>query len=338
MKKLFIFILGTVSLFAQTPVTQTNYQVVYKFVGVLASIPATCAVGELSFITNATAGQQIYECSATNTWTQQLNSGAGSLTTTGSPAIHQLSVFSAAATVTGIPVGTTDKPVVGVTGGDPTFSKVTITNPATAATLTIVDNKTFTVNKTMTLDGTDSQTYTFPSTSATIARTDAANTFTGHQTIEGVTSTGATGTNLLVFATSPVLTTPNLGTPSALTLTNATGLPFTSVTNRDSITTNTSTTGITQNGYLANNASLVTVAAPATCSVGDYFAVTGMGAGGWKISQAASQQIHFGNLNTTAGTSGYISSNNRYDAISMLCSVANLEWIVTSSIGNLNVN
>ena len=38
-----------------------------------------------------------------------------------------------------------------------------------------------------------------------------------------------TGTGLLVFATSPVLTTPNLGTPSALVLTNATGLPAASV-------------------------------------------------------------------------------------------------------------
>jgi hypothetical protein len=34
-----------------------------------------------------------------------------------------------------------------------------------------------------------------------------------------------TGTGNVVFSTSPVLTTPNLGTPSAATLTNATGLP-----------------------------------------------------------------------------------------------------------------
>jgi hypothetical protein len=40
--------------------------------------------------------------------------------------------------------------------------------------------------------------------------------------------TDETGTGSLVFATSPTLTTPNLGTPSALTLTNATGLPVTS--------------------------------------------------------------------------------------------------------------
>ena len=37
-----------------------------------------------------------------------------------------------------------------------------------------------------------------------------------------------TGSGLLVFATNPVLTTPNIGTPSAGVLTNATGLPVAS--------------------------------------------------------------------------------------------------------------
>ncbi len=38
--------------------------------------------------------------------------------------------------------------------------------------------------------------------------------------------TGETGTGALVFGTSPTFTTPALGTPSALVLTNATGLPI----------------------------------------------------------------------------------------------------------------
>lgn len=39
--------------------------------------PATCSVGELFFDTDATAGQNIYACTATNTWTLQSGGGAG---------------------------------------------------------------------------------------------------------------------------------------------------------------------------------------------------------------------------------------------------------------------
>lgn len=45
--------------------------------------------------------------------------------------------------------------------------------------------------------------------------------------IGGVTVSGATGTTNVVFSNSPTLVTPSLGTPSALVLTNATGLPLT---------------------------------------------------------------------------------------------------------------
>lgn len=45
--------------------------------------------------------------------------------------------------------------------------------------------KVLTVSNTLTLAGTDDTTMTFPSTSATVARTDAANTFTGTQTFSG---------------------------------------------------------------------------------------------------------------------------------------------------------
>lgn len=46
---------------------------------------------------------------------------------------------------------------------------------------------------------------------------------TGHVTFEGVTSTGATGTGLLMFNNSPALITPALGTPASGVLTNCTG-------------------------------------------------------------------------------------------------------------------
>jgi hypothetical protein len=65
------------------------------------------------------------------------------------------------------------------------INKVAFTAPATAATLTIADGKTLTANHSLTLAGTDGTTMTFPGTSATIARTDAAQSFTGNQTFSG---------------------------------------------------------------------------------------------------------------------------------------------------------
>jgi len=107
-------------------------------------------------------------------------------------------------------------PILGVASAT-SVNKVAITAPATSATLTIanaktltanssltlagvdaktltvnnsltlagVDAKTLTVNNSLTLAGTDATVMTFPTTSATIARTDAAQTFTGDQTYSG---------------------------------------------------------------------------------------------------------------------------------------------------------
>jgi hypothetical protein len=46
---------------------------------------------------------------------------------------------------------------------------------------------------------------------------------TGHVTLEGVTSTGASGSGLLVFNNGPTFITPALGTPASGTATNETG-------------------------------------------------------------------------------------------------------------------
>lgn len=88
-------------------------------------------------------------------------------------------------------------PTLGVASAT-SINKVAITAPATSATLTIADGKTLTVNNTITLAGTDATTMTFPTTSATLARTDAANTFTGASTASAWVLTSPTITTSIV--------------------------------------------------------------------------------------------------------------------------------------------
>ena len=101
-------------------------------------------------------------------------------------------------------------------------------------------------------------------------------------------------------------------------------------------------TGLTQaadvdNGYIANNASQVTVTLPNTAAVGKTVRVIGSGAGGWKIAQPAGDNIVFGIQTTTTGTGGYLASINRYDAVELVCIVANSTWSVISSQGNIEI-
>lgn len=102
--------------------------------------------------------------------------------------------------------------------------------------------------------------------------------------------------------------------------------------------TGTSQTAAVNNGYIANNASLVTITLPATAAVGDVIEISGKGAGGWKVAQNASGIIHFGMWDTTTGTGGYIASTQRRDAVRLVCVVANNEWnVAPGAIGNIEI-
>lgn len=101
--------------------------------------------------------------------------------------------------------------------------------------------------------------------------------------------------------------------------------------------TTTSATMVVDNWYIANNASLVTLTIPTTAAVGKVVRVTGKGAWGWKIAQNASEIIHFGGLDTTTGTGWYLASTLRRDSVELVCVVADTEWNVISSIGNITI-
>ena len=119
--------------------------------GLAASVPATCTVGEVYFATDATAGQNFYFCAATNTWTQQLNSGGGgggnttstSLTTNKLPKANGAnSIINSSISDDGTTVSTSENLSVGSAastasiGLDTTGGNNSITTQASATGLT----------------------------------------------------------------------------------------------------------------------------------------------------------------------------------------------------------
>jgi len=110
----------------------------------------------------------------------------------------------------------------------------------------------------------------------------------------------------------------------------STGLTWTEVTG-------TSQSAAVNNGYVANNAALVTITLPSTAAVGDIVRIGGKGAGLWKLGQNSGQTVHFGNVDSTTGTGGSISAISRYDAIEVVCITADTDWVVLSSVGNFTI-
>lgn len=87
--------------------------------------------------------------------------------------------------------------------------------------------KSLTVSNTLTLAGTDGTTMTFPGTSATIARTDAANTFTGTQTVQAAATQDAVAIAGRAGGTGSYVATI---TPTTLTASRTITLPDASIT------------------------------------------------------------------------------------------------------------
>ena len=101
--------------------------------------------------------------------------------------------------------------------------------------------------------------------------------------------------------------------------------------------TGTSQAMLENNGYIANNPSLVTLTLPVTAPLGSVVAVSGKGTGLWRMAQNSGQTVHFGTVNSTTGTAGYLQALNQYDCIELLAITANTDFMVTSSVGNIDV-
>lgn len=176
----------------------------------------------------------------------------------------------------------------------------------------------------------------------------------------GSTVTIAGGTGITTSATAATVTIDNDGvitingdsgsaTGNTITIaggtnvtTSATGSTVTIDASGGSSFTWSEQTGTTQamavgNGYILNNAGLVTATLPATAAVGDLMEIVGKGAGGWLMAQNSGQTVHFGDQDTTTGAGGSLASTGRYDCISIICTTADTDFVIKSSNGNITV-
>lgn len=107
-----------------------------------------------------------------------------------------------------------------------TINGMTLTT--TTGTLTLTNGKVLSVANTLTFTGTDSSSVAFGGGGTVAYRSDNLGVFasTTSAQLASVIS-NETGNGVLVFNDTPTLIAPILGTPTSVTLTNATGLPVT---------------------------------------------------------------------------------------------------------------
>lgn len=214
--------------------------------GVAGSVPYQSAASTTTFLGIGTAGQVL-----------QVNAGAtapewGSVTGTGnvvratSPSLTTPSLGAATAT---------------------SINKLTLTQPATSATLTIADGKILTASNTLTFAGTDGSSVAFGTGGTVTYTSNNLSVFaaTTSAQLAGVIS-DETGSGSLVFGTSPTIATPTIttsatgplfiggtGTTSTLTLRSTSGVGATGA----DIIFQTGNNGATEAGRILNSGYLV---------------------------------------------------------------------------------
>lgn len=247
----------------------------------------------------------------------------------------------------------------------PTFSSLTLTNPLTlgnggtskALTASAGGIVWTDANSMEVLAGTSTalqmlqsgnlatptwSTATWPATTTInqLLYSSAANTVTGLATANSaVLVTGSTGVPVYsgTMTNGQVIIGSTGATPTAATLTGGSGVSITNgaasitISSTGGGTSWTEVTGTSQsmaidNGYVANNAGLVTLTLPAIAAFGTIVRICGKGAGGWLIAQNAGQSIRLGSSTTTIGVAGSLASTNSGDSIDLLCTTANTVW------------
>ena len=158
---------------------------------------------------------------------------------------------------------------------------------------------------------------------------------------------GASAVTPIVLGAGQILIGTTASDPSAATITGSGGVTVSATSGAIAISgsgtgltwvdqTSSTVTMAVNTAYISDDTSnLVTLTLPSTAALGAVFGVVGKGTGLWTIAQQGSQLIHFGNVVTTTGTGGSLSSTNAFDAVWLVCTVANTTFTVYGAIGNI---
>lgn len=87
------------------------------------------------------------------------------------------------------------------------------------------------------------------------------------------------------------------------------------------------------NGYVCTNASQCNGTLPATAAVGDIVKMVSQGAGGIKMTANTGQTVK--GLGDTTTSAGSVTPAAQYDAITVICVVANTTWVIDSFTSSL---
>lgn len=187
----------------------------------------------------------------------------------------------------------------------------------TTGTISVANGKAAVISNSLTFAGTDSTVMTFPTTSATIARTDAANTFTGTQTVGALVATTVNG-NTITTGTG----TLTLGAGATATFpTTSITVPGTVVTNCGTANACSATTISATSKVVVGITAVLNGASPAIATV------TGMPAFTSSSSYVCTANVNSASASTHVLAINYVSSssvtftaaNGSTDTVSYIC-------------------